>query len=108
MEYDYMIVNIKKKFNKAVKLLIYRIKQKRFRDIIYLLRNEKSNSNTLIIVFSAFQIFFQVHIGSFIDVHRPFFRSFSIYNQFGISKSLQILPFISSFVIYVCSVKKVE
>ena len=49
-----MIVNIKKTFNKAVKLLIYRIKQKRFRDIIYLLRNEKSNSNTLIIVFSAF------------------------------------------------------
>ena len=44
-----MIVNIKKTFNKAVKLLIYRIKQKRFRDIIYLLRNEKSNSNTLII-----------------------------------------------------------
>ena len=28
--------------------------------------------------------------------------------QFCISKSLQILPFISSFVIYVCSVKKVE
>ena len=28
--------------------------------------------------------------------------------QFGISKSLQILPFISSFVIYVRSVKKVE
>ena len=44
-----MIVNIKKKFNKAAKLLIYKIKQKRFRDIIYLLRNEKSNSNTLIL-----------------------------------------------------------
>lgn len=49
-----MIVDIKRKFNKAVKLLIYRIKQKRFRDIIYLPRNEKSNTNTLIIVFSAF------------------------------------------------------